>query len=433
MAKVAASVCKSGYRSTVVVPGSHDDGSYEIMRTDAYEANYSNHEEHLFKDHKVTDEICARFDILKRAVQLDVRSNIHPAVLILWDSRTVHQGHLVEETSKWSPPVVKPTIHNALGDEWTQALRKDGYVALGNILTRADVHKACRLLLADIKSILKTNQQVKEVGNCLCNVRDRHLPPYDNTGLRDGNGLAHGDFGWFVRSHPCVVAAWKKLYPGHELSGAPGCLALSPERRQVGKEYGGQWLHRDYAPPLPMRTYQSILVLHPERDVDGASWARLGVQLSMFPKNWQVQGAQENLLVGCINGVPAKASAGVRFGHLQVDNPYPPKALRRLCPALNPTLTQAKLDRILGQGKSARKRFSIADLQKLGSKKLVAALSFEQLVEIVNPRCVELVCGCSSAPKSARDSCLKRPAPKNLKQEAGTCPPAKERKRTTNR
>ena len=72
----------------------------------------------------------------------------------------------------------------------------------------------------------------------------------------------------------------------------------------------------------------------------------MGIQLCMFPKAWQIEGARENLFVGSINGVRAKASAGVRFGHLQVDNPYPPKALKKLLPKLNPRFTQARLDEI---------------------------------------------------------------------------------------
>lgn len=157
-----------------------------------------------------------------------------------------------------------------------------------------------------------------------------------------------------------------------------------------------------------MRAYQSILYLFPSGHKDGANWSRMGIQLCMFPKAWQVEGARESLLIGSINGVPAKASAGVRFGHLQVDNPYPPKALNRLPPKLNANLTQARLDKLLARS-GARKPVRKADLQRLSSKKLRSLLSLEAMQEIAHPRCLEYMCGADDANRnSAR--CLKRPA-----------------------
>ena len=87
--------------------------------------------EHLFLDHKVTDRVGPKYNIIEGAVQLDVRSPREVAVLVLWDSRTIHQERYAEEASKWCPEVVQPQIHNSVGDKWLSSLQKDGYVAIG--------------------------------------------------------------------------------------------------------------------------------------------------------------------------------------------------------------------------------------------------------------------------------------------------------------
>ena len=131
-------------------------------------------------------------------MQLDIRSSGHPAVRTLWDSRTIHKGHLIEEMASWSPPLLRPAIFDWKKDGWTVALRKEGYVAIGGVLTTREVNKACALLSTDVSLIEKEARQIKECRSSLLNVKDRHLPPYDNAGLRAGNGLSHGESSWFL-------------------------------------------------------------------------------------------------------------------------------------------------------------------------------------------------------------------------------------------
>ena len=100
--------------------------------------------------------------------------------------------------------------------------------AIGGLLTPQEVKKACALLSVDVSQIQKEAREIKECSSYLMNVKDRHSPPYDNTGLRDGHGLAHGEYGWFLRlvlgsnaadlrqHYPTKPAPRKQLYTAVE-------------------------------------------------------------------------------------------------------------------------------------------------------------------------------------------------------------------------
>ena len=217
------------------------------------------------------------------------------------------------------------------------------------------------------------------------------LPQFDNTGIRMGSGLPHGDFAWFLRGHPGVRSVWGELYPeavhGAFLRGTLGSPALTPPRtegkavnyaKKKGKGVSGEWLHVDYSPPRSSgrNMYQSTLYLRPDLCVGTAggsssggscsssssssssssggnsggsnggssgagAWGRIGLMVTMAPPHSDPAAdrrVEAILLAAAIRGDGAKATAGLEFGLLQPLSPYPPKkpagSVQRLQPRL---------------------------------------------------------------------------------------------------
>jgi len=301
------------FRSLVVVPRSHKDGTFEQLCRNSSTGQVQ------VKDPKVA----------ARAVQLDLRPTLkqsHESLFVAWDSHVVHQGHThVVGGSGWNPPLQVPKFFSAEDASWKQFLAEEGYVVISDILSHEDVQEALRLLLVDLKLLEPGLRSLDEV-------RESHLPSSGAANdLRMEGGLCHGGFAWFLRCRPQVTRLFEKLFglpPGAPLVGSVDVVALAPP--DACPTSGKQWLHLDYSPPQG-KIWQACLQLFPRTAATGARWERIAVMVCKAPATWAFR-AEHALLACCVTGAASRATAGVTLGKLHKQSKARDK--RRLLPKL---------------------------------------------------------------------------------------------------
>lgn len=443
---VGCSAANVSFRSLVVVPRSHSDGTTdELLRRHRSAANTSSSKGGLTEQQKL-GTIHVEFSvtsasiggdnawssaIIARAVQLDLRPlEPHTSTYVIWDARTIHQGHeyVPIDIGKgvpdgvFQPPVVRPrTFSNRTEKDrcaWLAFLRDEGYVVLHDVLSAADCLEAGALLQSDIGRVW---QPAGGKPVPLAEVRNAMLPQFDNTGIRMGSGLPHGDFAWFVRSRAAVRSVWGELYPsarhGAFLRGTLGSPVLTPPHtegkpakraKKATKGVSGEWLHVDYSPPPASgrKMYQSTLYLRPDLCVEGGcavgAWGRLGCMVTMAPPlkdKTQDRRVEAILLAAALRGDGSKATAGLAFGLLQPLSPYPPKkpagSVQRLQPSLRDGVMEDQLVacRIGGSMKTVnvKKLRTMPPTSKTPGNGVADICSIETLRSIVHPRAVALL------------------------------------------
>jgi len=309
---------KHPFRTLVVVPGSHTDGTFEQLCGAGGR-------------HAQGDVRCVDRGVAERAVQLDLRpdpgSNSHRSLLIAWDSRLVHQGHThMAGMSGFNPPLLRPQFIPAADDAtWLGSLEHNGYTTIADVLPPKDVTQALDLLLSDLQGFEPHLRSLAEV-------REHHLPYAMGTNdLRASAGLPHGKFAWFVRTHRGIERVFERLFarthPGEALTGSVDVVALAPPSSTDMTVPAKQWLHLDYSPPQG-RIFQACLQLLPETVAAGALWERIAVMVSKAPAAWAKPSAHRSLLSCCITGTASRATAGVTRGLIHS---------RRGCPQLSPS------------------------------------------------------------------------------------------------
>lgn len=323
----AGSMDDESYRTLVVVPGSHiQPWGFRSLGGECKSC------EHL----------------APRAVQLDVRPETvgsHNSVFLAWDSRLVHQGHTKEPGPAvgFAPPVFRPPLYTIDEPaEWRNFLKERGFVAWRNPLDQGDTELAVWKLLEDLRRL-----NPKEVLGHLGDVRERHLPAsMGDNDLRPG--LAHGEFAWFVRTHPGVQRLFEHLFqlpPGAPLVGSVDVVALAPPAKpEVSDRRGGkQWLHLDYTPRAKVM-WQAQVQLFPSLYI-GKKWERIAVMICKAPAEWSSLEAQKTLLACCITSTPSRATAGVTLGltHERWDKRKRGKAGKHHQALLNSSLSDQEL------------------------------------------------------------------------------------------
>eukprot|EP00440_Ansanella_granifera_P048713 gb/GFBE01052779.1/.p1 GENE.gb/GFBE01052779.1/~~gb/GFBE01052779.1/.p1 ORF type:complete len:512 (+),score=83.36 gb/GFBE01052779.1/:1-1536(+) len=287
------------FRSLVVVPCSHRDGTFESLCGSSHGTGKV----------QVKDPAVAR-----RAVQLDLRPDLkkpHQSLFVAWDSRVVHQGHThVVGASGWNPPLHVPDVFALEDPTWRQSLADQGYVVVADVLSPEDVQEALRLLLVDLQLLWPGIR-------CLDEVKESHLPSAASANdLRSAGGLCHGGFAWFLRCRPQVARFFERLFDlpaGAPLVGSVDVVALAPPKSSAS--VGKQWLHLDYSPPQG-RIWQACLQLFP-RSVDmGSRWERIALMVCKAPASWAFLRAEHSLLACCVTGAASRATAGVTLGKL---------------------------------------------------------------------------------------------------------------------
>eukprot|EP00747_Dinoflagellata_sp_TGD_P195828 gnl/TRDRNA2_/TRDRNA2_65080_c0_seq1.p1 gnl/TRDRNA2_/TRDRNA2_65080_c0~~gnl/TRDRNA2_/TRDRNA2_65080_c0_seq1.p1 ORF type:complete len:576 (-),score=75.36 gnl/TRDRNA2_/TRDRNA2_65080_c0_seq1:42-1769(-) len=312
------------FRTLVVVPRSHIDGTFERLCGASGVA--------------ATGQVkCKEKDIAQRAVQLDFRPGPRRqqrSLFVVWDCRVVHQGHTHALGARgWNPPLRRPHLFEPEEDRaWRHSLAQEGYVAVADVLPEEDVSEALSALLRDLKLLHPSLNNLGEV-------RERHLPPSTGNDLRIHGGLSHGEFAWYLRTHPSVKLFFERLFDveeGTPLTGSVDVVALAPsDCRAACDFYGRKWLHLDYAPPEG-RMWQATLQLFPQTVETGAHWERIGLMICKAPAQWTTAEAEHSLLASCVAGATSRATAGVTLGLLhtkpeeraRVDTP-------RILPELN--------------------------------------------------------------------------------------------------
>lgn len=307
------------FRTLVVVPGSHADGTFERLTGSRGGSGKV----------QVKDPAIAR-----RAVQLDLRpspSKPHGSLFIAWDSRVVHQGHTHRPGANgWNPPLLRPSFHELQDNAWRKSLAREGFVVIEDPLPLEDVDEALRLLLEDMQLLFPELRNLDEV-------REQHLPPSAAANdLRAGGGLCHGSFAWFLRSRPQVTRFFEQLFdlpPGAPLTGSVDVVALAPHESAASRG-GKQWLHLDYTPPQG-RIWQACIQLFPKTIASGSRWERIAVMVCKAPASWSNRHAEHALLACCVTGAASRATAGVTLGKLHAENKELSRhGSRRLLPAL---------------------------------------------------------------------------------------------------
>ena len=247
-------------RSLCIVPGSHANGDTDAIIAAVGRDKWA--QPTISPEYKVPEHLVA--DVAARARLIDAKAWSSP-VLLLWNARTVHQGHHDGASAAFRPPTLAaPPFGAEPADAWLEALAKDGFVAVR--IDDLDAAAAERLLCADLGA---------------ATLDDATLPQFDNTGIRMGGGLAHGEFAWYLRRSPGVLGAFRALYPGGEaLRGTFGSPVISPAAEDGGAGSalrGGQWLHVDYSPPVEEgRMYQGCVYLPRDSGASDAwcAWRR---------------------------------------------------------------------------------------------------------------------------------------------------------------
>lgn len=286
------------FRSLVVVPRSHNDGTFQ---------NYAK------------DELgrCQAKGEASRAIQLDIRPNAnskHQSAFILWNSRLVHQGATYAPYAKtgFRPPVQVPSMFDANADDWKVHLNREGYVVIKDLLESDNVKKALNFLLADIKSLNPKIQNLDQV-------RGKDLPPAQNKNdLRISGGICHGKFAWFLRTCPEVSRVFEMLFDlpeGAPMTGSVDVVALAPPASGSLVDGGKNWLHLDYSPPFG-DIWQGTLQIFPDSRATGSRWARIAIMICKAPVSWASPSTAISLLAACVVGAASKATAAVTEGEL---------------------------------------------------------------------------------------------------------------------
>lgn len=366
------------FRTLVVVPHSHVDGTFERLVAGGKRKAQC-------KDPKVA----------RRAVQLDFRPNAanpHKSLFIAWDSRVVHQGHTHRpHDCGWHPPLHRPPIFPLdATDSWRRFVDEDGYVAVANILPPAHVQEALKLLLRDIQRLCP------EIRN-LDQVREKHLPHSSAANdLRAGAGLCHGEFAWYIRTHPNVAKVFEhlfKLAPGAELCGSVDVVALAPPGSAAACGKGKQWLHVDYNPPEGT-IWQACVQLFPDAKEHGAGWERIAVMVCKAPASWaKPVAAEQSLLACCVTGRASRATAGVTLGlmHAEARREQEPGSRRLLAALAQTPIAVATV------GKS--NEVPMSQLRSSTPRKVMRLCNLTDLRRLVPEQVLKYV-----APQSVRDS-----------------------------
>ena len=238
------------FRALVVVPKSHVDGTHECIRPQSDDIPSINNMLEFTLAQFSKDQ---QNEIAAQAIALDVRGAAR-SVWLVWDARTLHQGHLfvggeMKSGKDFAPKRVFPVIHSPKAvKQWRRHLDEHGYVAVGPVLDETEVDMAAKLLVKDVNTMTGIKRKLTAIA-------DEHLPNHANTGLRH-RGLPHGEFAWFLRCRPALLKLWQKLYGGQQVVGVPTSVAISPHRDDVveltgsmNKYFSKSWLHLDYSPP----------------------------------------------------------------------------------------------------------------------------------------------------------------------------------------
>lgn len=309
------------FRTLVVVPGSHRDGTFERLSVAGGES-----------------APCKCKDAASRAVQLDVRPTAeakHSSVWVAWDSRVVHQGHTHDPHAApggFAPKLHRPQLFQPEEcDAWRAAVAEQGYVVVADPLPPEDVVKAMRFLLRDLQHLkpgLKSLRDVTEVD------LPRAIGAND---LRASSGICHGEFAWYVRAHPCMTKLFEALFgvsPGTPLVGSVDVVALAPPRRQASGKPGKQWLHLDYTPPQGY-LWQTQIQLFPKDPALGSQWERVAVMICKAPVSWCSPSTEARLLACCVTGTASRATAGVTLGKMHAERNTTSKGSRKQQPREN--------------------------------------------------------------------------------------------------
>lgn len=345
------------FRTLVVVPRSHSDGTFE----------------RLCGGTGGTGKVqCKDHAIARRAVQLDLRPHPdkrHRSLFVAWDSRVVHQGHTHGAVAGgWDPPLHRPGLFPAAeAAAWLSHLKEEGYAVVTDPLGEEDVEEALRLLLRDLQLLCP---ELKSLGE----VREWHLPPTSAANdLRGGAGLCHGEFAWFLRSRPQVTRIFEQLFglpPGAPLTGSVDVLALAPPGSAARHGRGKQWLHLDYTPPQG-RICQACLQVFPHGEA--GEWERIALMVCKAPVQWTLPRAEHSLLACCVAGAASRATAGVTLGKMHAEGrESPTPGRKRLLPALEGAALAAA--QAPSEGETAKSR-----LRWLTPQELVRRLPAEEL------------------------------------------------------
>ncbi|CAE7268799.1 unnamed protein product [Symbiodinium natans] len=285
------------FRSLVVIPGSHRDGTFERLSSGG------------------TAKTAVRNpSLVSRAVQLDPRprqGHAHQSALLAWDSRVVHQGHTYSpHATGWNPPLMVPEFFSTKEKSWKSSLAEEGYVVLTDVLAADAVSEALQLLLRDLQMLSPGLRNLDEV-------REHHLPRSAAANdLRASAGLCHGNFAWFLRCRPEVTRLFEALFDlpeGAPLIGSVDVVALAPPGSS--KAAGKQWLHLDYTPPQGT-IWQACLQLFPRTQKSGSRWERIALMICKAPAAWAAPSVPRMLLAACVTGSASRATAGVTLGKL---------------------------------------------------------------------------------------------------------------------
>lgn len=308
------------FRTLVVVPRSHADGSYTRLRGKSSGERKVNLQD---------------TSIISRAVQLDLRpddSSPHESLFIAWDSRVVHQGHTHRPGDNgWDPPLLRPPLFHLEDPAWKASLQEEGFIVIKDPLTSDEVEKALEHLLADLQLLNPGLRSLEEV-------REKHLPSAASANdLRTGGGLSHGNFAWFLRCRPQVSRIFESLFglpEGAAMTGSVDCVALAPPGCSSSRRHSKQWLHLDYTPPQGT-IWQACIQLFPRDFSHGKGWERIAAMVCKAPASWTSDEARHALLACCVTGTTSRATAGVTLGKVHGElKDEPADGIRRLLPEL---------------------------------------------------------------------------------------------------
>lgn len=425
------------FRTLVVVPRSHSDGTYTRLMKIAKDRRFFNkNAAKQFRVGKLVSDRCSGRDLCHRARALDLRPDAEKgqsctSLWVVWDSRLVHQGHTVE-SADWDPLGLsgegkrpkdfKPTIFGtkrfSISDRngWTQHLRNEGFAVIRNPLSNAEVTEATKYLLGDIQDFC-SRKGIKPPQS-LAKVADNHLPNsgQGNVELRTYGGIAHGRFAWFLRTRPVVAKLFAQLFtPGSKIAGSVDALALSPPN--VPPEPRPEWLHLDYTPEGRSHSvYQSTLYVFPKSQAMGANWRRMGISICMAPSVKRTPEAEASLLWYCVNGHASRATAGVLLGLSHTKRVPQGGTLTQIVPPkLNPRLTEEGFQKLVGSetidnikdvlarklGRRANKLLPY--LYLLSSKEaLSVGIDAEAITSVLPAEKVRYICGTVPRPSAKK-------------------------------
>jgi len=381
-------------RCTVVVPRTHRDGKYAVV----LKRGSVGMKKRIGEDHFV--KLGRDADVERRARALLLRPEMgkplpYHSVLVLWNSRLLHQGHtIIRETqpkapdnsknAPFNPENLNPTLFHMDDPLWLGHLQREGYVVIRNVLQKTDVKKALDHLLEDIRSFSPSAKKASNLGQ----VCKADFPPMMN-GTMVSLGMPHASFAWFVRCHPRIQKVFGMLFPRKTLTGSVDLLFISApgtasdDRRATNVSHN-QWLHVDQnerveCGDLPM--YQGMLSVYSK---DTLPWGRIAAPICMAPKNHREVGginAEKSLLAMCIAGVASThwPQLGIRHsqGRLTLGMVVHgvAKKFKQLPVRLHPDLPASRANEIL----------------KHSHAQLCRQYSLEELRSFVHPRALKFI------------------------------------------